>query len=232
MLHMHMTTGTELPLPGPLAPASIKIIAINGSERKDGNNTAVLDYAADVLAGRDAKLEVIRLRDLDMRPCGPCGDCNFRTTPCEVRDDVARVVELMVAADGVIYATPIHGYTAAPLMSAFIERSGTGYLRFDRRLTNKAAGVIVTGRRYGHIETYSNLITNVLLNRMIVAGFGFPSVLFGNERGAVLEDEEGMEMVTRMLHRMVDLIVLLKEHQALTGRDGLAMEVPSERVRA
>ncbi|MEW9532608.1 flavodoxin family protein [Microbispora sp. NPDC049125] len=213
------------------ASRPIKILAINASERKDGNNTAILDYAADLLARRGAQLEVVRLWELDMTPCGPCGDCNFRSTPCEVRDDVAGVVERMVEADGIIYATPIHGYTAAPLMPAFIERSGTGYLRFDRRLTNKVAGVIVTGRRYGHVETFSNLILNALLNRMIVAGFGFPSVAFGNERGEVFQDEEGMEMITRMLDRMVDLIHVLREHRELTGRDALAVEVPSERAR-
>ncbi|HTZ43051.1 MAG TPA: flavodoxin family protein [Jatrophihabitans sp.] len=212
-------------------PTPLKVLAINGSERPDGNNMAVLDYAGKLLAERDCELDVIRLWDLRMTPCGPCGDCNFRDTPCAVGDDVAGVVEQMVAADGIIYATPIHGYTAAPLMPAFIERSGTGYLRFDRRLTNKVAGVIVTGRRYGHVETYSNLMANVLLNRMIVAGFGFPSVLFGDERGSVLQDEEGMEMVTRMLHRMVDLMALLKEHRELTGRDGLEVEVASERAR-
>lgn len=214
-----------------MATTPIKILAINGSERKDGNNTLVLEYAAKLLAERGAELEVVRLWDLDMTPCGPCGDCNFRTTPCAVKDDVAGVVEKMAESDGIIYCTPIHGYTAAPLMPAFIERSGTGYLRFDRRLTNKVAGVIVTGRRYGHVETYSNLVVNALLNRMIIAGFGFPSTLFGNEKGAVLEDEEGMEMTTRMLNRMVDLITVLREHQELTGRDGMAMEVASERYR-
>ncbi|MBP2703226.1 flavodoxin family protein [Microbispora sp. RL4-1S] len=210
----------------------IKILAINASERKDGNNTVILDYARRLLAMRGAELEVVRLWELTMTPCGPCGDCNFRTTPCEVRDDVAGVVERMVAADGIIYATPIHGYSAAPLMPAFIERSGTGYLRFDRRLTNKVAGVIVTGRRYGHVETFSNLVLNALLNRMIVAGFGFPSVAFGNQVGEVLEDEEGMEMITRMLNRMVDLITVLREHRELTGHDALAVEVPNERARA
>ncbi|MGW4381394.1 flavodoxin family protein [Kitasatospora sp. NPDC004531] len=214
------------------AAAPIRILAINGSERKDGNNTLILDHARQLLAPRGVEIDVVRLWDLEMTPCGPCGDCNFRTTPCEVRDDVAGVVDRMAEADGILYTTPIHGYTAAPLMPAFIERSGTGYLRFDRRLTNKVAGVIVTGRRYGHVETYANLITNVLLNRMIVAGFGFPSVLFGNERGEVLQDEEGMEMTNRMLHRMVDLITVLREHRELTGRDGLAVEIASERARA
>jgi multimeric flavodoxin WrbA len=210
----------------------MRVVALNGSERKNGNNAAVLRYAGDVLRERNIDLSVIRLQELDMTPCGPCGDCNFRTTPCAVNDDVRAAVGQMAAADGIIYATPVHGFGSGPLMPTFLERSGTGYLRFDRRLTNKVAGIIVTGRRYSHVETHSYLVNHVLLNRMILVGAGFPSVLHGNAAGEVLRDEEGMEMVTRMLHRMADMMALLQEHRTLTGRDGLAMTVRTERDRA
>ncbi len=206
-------------------------LALNGSERPDGNNTVALQHARELLDTRGVDLEVVRLWDLDMTPCGPCGDCNFRDRPCEVQDDVAGVVDRMAAADGILYATSVHGFGTSPKMPAFIERSGTGYLRFDRRLTNKVGGVIVTGRRYSHVETHAHLLYNVLLNRMLVAGYGFPAVLFGDEAGEVLQDEEGMEMLDRMLHRMVDLMTVVREHRELTGRDLLAVDVASERHR-
>jgi 2-amino-4-deoxychorismate dehydrogenase len=208
------------------------VIAINGSERPEGNNTIALRHAQSVFAERGVDLEVIRLWDLDMTPCGPCGDCNFRTHPCEVRDDVAGVVDRMAEADGIIYATSVHGFGSSPKMPTFIERSGTGYLRFNRRLTNKVAGIIVIGRRYSHTETYAHLLHNVLLNRMLVAGYGFPAVLYGNEAGSILADEEGMEMLNRMIERMVDLMTVIREHKEITGRDKLAVEVGSERDRA
>jgi succinyl-CoA synthetase alpha subunit len=56
----------------------------------------------------------------------------------------------MEASHGVIFACPVHGFGAPPLMSSFLERIGTGFLRHKRTLTNKVAGVIVTGRRMGH----------------------------------------------------------------------------------
>jgi multimeric flavodoxin WrbA len=207
-------------------------LAINGSERPAGNIAAALEVAREQLGRRGVGLEVVRLWDLDMTPCGPCGDCNFRTQACELKDDVAGVVEQMKHADGIIYATSVHGFGTSPKMPAFIERSGTGYLRFDRALTNKVGGAIVTGRRYSHVETYSHLLHNLLLNRMIVPGYGFPATLHGDHAGEVLQDEEGMEMMSRMLDRMVDLMVVLREHRELTGRDGLAVDIPSERARA
>ena len=86
--------------------SSSTIVAINGSERRDGNTADVLDFAAKILAKRDIELDVIRLADLAMTPCGPCGDCNSRTVPCEVNDGVAGAVRRMAAGDGIIYAAP------------------------------------------------------------------------------------------------------------------------------
>ncbi|MBY8854394.1 NAD(P)H-dependent oxidoreductase, partial [Saccharothrix sp. MB29] len=84
-----------------------------------------------------------------------------------------------------------HGFGTSALMQAFIERSGVGYLRFERPLTNKVAGVIVTGRRYAHTEVYNHLVTNVLLNRMVLIGSGFPAIVYGNQPGDAQYDDEG-----------------------------------------
>lgn len=190
-----------------------------------------MEWAEALLDQEGADLEVVRLWDLDIRPCGACGDCNFRNEPCSVDDGVRDVVACMAGADALLYCVAVHGYGVAPTMSAFLERSGTGHLRFDRVLTNKVGGAIVAGRRYSHVETYNQVLQNILLNRMIVPGYGFPAVLFGNDKGEVLEDEEGMEMLSRMLRRMVRLSRVLSEHRLLTGEDLLAEEVRSERHR-
>ena len=132
----------------------IKYIAINGSERVDGNNAQALEWAKHYLGGQGVTLDLFSLAEANIAPCGACGDCNFRNTPCEQNDDAARSIQLMEASDGVIFASPVHGFGATPLMSAFLERVGTGFLRHKRTLTNKVAGVIITGRRMGHIGVY------------------------------------------------------------------------------
>jgi 2-amino-4-deoxychorismate dehydrogenase len=215
----------------PVLERRLKFLALSASERPDGNIARALEHAAVVLDAEGADLRVVRLYDLDIRPCGPCGDCNFRSTPCAVQDGLPDLINTMSEADALIYAAPVHGFAAAPTMPAFLERSGTGHLRFNRVLTNKVGGVLVTGRRYSHVETYNQLLQNVLLNRMIVPGYGFPAVLFGDEKGEVLEDEEGMEMFRRMLVRMARLARVLAEHRALTGTDLMAEESPGERHR-
>ena len=206
----------------------MRLVAINGSERLDGNTAEILAHAGRLAADRGASLDVIDLAAYRVTPCGACGDCNLRRDPCLLTDDVPAIVRRMIAADGIIYAAPVHGFGLASLMQTFIERAGVGYLRFARPLTNKVAGVIVTGRRYSHGDVHSQLLNNVLLNRMLVAGSGFPAVVHGGDRGEALEDREGVDSVRRLVDRMLDLIELLDDYRRTTGR---ALPVPSENER-
>lgn len=206
------------------------IVAINGSER-DGNTADVLRHAASVANGRDVDLDTIDLRTMRMSPCGPCGDCNDRTVRCVLTDDVPAAVERMAAADGIIFAAPVHGFGTASLMQIFIERAGVGYLRFDRPLSNKVAGVISVARRYHAGAVWAELMANVLLNRMIVVGSGFPAEVHARYRGDAAKDQEGLTNVTRMVDRMIDMIELLAEYRRLSGRtDALSITDRNERV--
>ncbi|MBJ7223902.1 MULTISPECIES: flavodoxin family protein [unclassified Brenneria] len=209
----------------------IRYAAINGSERIDGNNARALEWAGHYLEEQGISLEVFSLADAQIEPCGACGDCNFRNEPCEQNDDSARAVRLMEASDGVIFASSVHGFGPTPLMSAFLERVGTGFLRHNRTLTNKVAGIIVTGRRMGHVEVYNQMLQCALLNRMIMVGYGFPAMLVGDKKGEVLGDSEGMEMMRRMIDRMVSMTRLMREYEQLTGRVALQVAEPGERHR-
>lgn len=205
------------------------IVAINGSER-DGNTADVLRHAAAVAAVRGVDFEAIDLRNINMLRCGPCGDCNHRLAKCVQTDDIPGVVDKMIAANGIIYASPVHGFGTASLMQTFIERAGVGYLRFDRPLSNKVAGIIAVARRYSAGEVWAQLTSNALLNRMIIVGAGFPAEVQALHKGDAAKDEEGLTNVTRLVDRMIDMIQLLDDHRKLTGREILTVGERNERV--
>jgi 2-amino-4-deoxychorismate dehydrogenase len=208
----------------------LTIIAINGSER-DGNTAEAIRHAAAVAACRGVRLEAIDLRNIRMLRCGPCGDCNDRLIPCAQTDDVPGVIDKMVAADGIIYAAPVHGFGAASLMQEFIERAGVGYLRFNRPLSNKVAGIITVARRYNAGQVWAQLTLNALLNRMIIVGSGFPAEIHALHKGDAANDIEGLTNVTRLVNRMIDAIELLNDHRRLTGQAGiLPITEDNERV--
>lgn len=206
------------------------ILGISGSERPGGNTDLALTHVAGMATERGAGFRMLSLRDYRFSPCSRCGNCNSRLSPCEVADDMPKLIEEMVRADGIIYAAPVHGFGLAHLMQIFIERAGVGYLRFERPLVNKVGGIIVTGRRYSDSAVHSQLVNNMLLNRMILVGSGFPALLRNTTSKPGLDDGEGVEALERMVHRMLDMIELLKRHQAVTGEPVLPLHDLNERV--
>lgn len=197
------------------------VVMIGGSERSSGNTDQLLDLAVQQLACRKVSASVYQLRELGMSGgCGACGDCNVRDSPCAVPDGVAEVVDAMSRASGIIYATPVHGFGAASLMQAFIERAGVGYLRFHRPLSGKAGLAIVTGRRFSHEHVHAQLVINMLLNRMVLAGSGFPAVVHGGAPGSWSRDLEGVANVEAALRRMAELVWFLQT----TAEQGLRID--------
>ncbi|MDE9499989.1 hypothetical protein KKJ22_19880, partial [Xenorhabdus bovienii] len=65
----------------------------------------------------------------------------------------------------------------------------------------------------------------------ILVGYGFPAILMGDKKGEVLRDQEGMEMLRRMLDRMVSMTRLIREYEHLTGQKALQVLEPGERHR-
>lgn len=213
----------------PLLEDSPVVVAVIGSERTDGDTAAVVRSCEGLLEERGVRLETVMLAEQTMVACGPCGGCNFRDSRCVIDDDVPTIVERLISADGIIYAVPVHGFGTASLLQTFIERAGVGYLRFDRPLANKVGGVIVVGRRYSHLDVVSQLYHNMMLNRMLLVGSGFPAIFTTEAGRPPLDDAEGVAALEAMLDRMAEAIWLLREHEQAFGR---RMKVSDSRERA
>lgn len=206
------------------------ILGIDGSERAGGNTDQALNYAEELVRSRGAFFRAVHLRDHRISPCSACGDCNSRIVQCELPDDMPAIVEQMKQADGIIYAVPVHGFGLAHLMQIFIERAGVGFLRFNRPLADKVGGIIVTARRYSDSSVHNQLVDNLLLNRMILVGSGFPALLRNASPEPNLTDTEGLDALERMIHRMIDMVELLQAQQAVRGEPVLPTTDRNERV--
>lgn len=201
-----------------------------GSERAQGNTELVAEHMQSLFQALGASAGLIRLREHRIDPCGRCGECNLRTDPCAQDDDMPAIVRRLQAASGLVYAVPVHGYGMAHPMQIFIERAGVGYLRFERPLANKVAGAVVTGRRYAHEPVFNQLVNNILLNRMILVGSGYPATVRGGSPGAALQDSEGLEAVRSLASRMVGMARLLQSIPAEDVTAFLSPDTTNERM--
>jgi len=188
----------------------MKVLAINGSERPRGSTWLAVQQILEHAKGRGCETEQIDLAEHRVIRC-ECGKCNSRPDPCPVEDDVGAVVARMVASDAVFLAAPVHGFGLSSLMQTFIERAGVGHLRFERPLTNRLGAAVVVGRRYGHLDVHAQLLHNLLLNRFIVVGSGFPVIIHSGGEQGVLSDTEGMDALHRNVDRVIDIGTALAE---------------------
>ncbi len=99
----------------------MKIIAIYGSPRKNGNTDLLLKQAVKGAREAGAHVEEIFLRDLKISPCLEIYGCKS-TGRCVIQDDFQKVQDLLLASDGIMLASPIFFYTVSAHTKIFMDR--------------------------------------------------------------------------------------------------------------
>lgn len=181
----------------------MKVCVLVGSSRKNGISSQICTVLQDQFAIKGLSGNFIHLADKHIEFCDADNLCQFST--CSVPDDMPNILAAMQAADGIIYMPVMHAFGTNSKFQAFLERVGYGYLRpLDRPLMDKIAAIVVVGRRYGHTAVYSQIMLNIMLNKMIMAGSGFPALFLGMLGGA-LNDAEALEALEQTVTRMHDV---------------------------
>ena len=113
----------------------MKVIAINGSPRKNWNTDTLLKKALDGAASAGAETEMVYLYDLKVRGCVSCLACKLKKEPrpnrCVLRDDLTAVLNKVHEADAVILGSPIYFSEVTGEMRSFFERFLFQYLNYD-----------------------------------------------------------------------------------------------------
>jgi multimeric flavodoxin WrbA len=112
----------------------MKVMAFNGSPRKEWNTATLLEKALEGAASQGAETELIHLYDLDFKGCKSCFSCKTRGGPsygrCAVEDDLAPILERVREADAIILGSPFYFGTASGEMRSFMERLMFPYLAY------------------------------------------------------------------------------------------------------
>ncbi|MDO5146892.1 MAG: flavodoxin family protein [Eubacteriales bacterium] len=113
----------------------MKIIAINGSSRKNWNTHILLNNAIEGAQKAGAETELIHLCDLNFKGCRSCFGCKSKANPrpghCVYGDELKPVLDKIDEADGLILASPIYLSEVSSAMRAFLERLIFQYSNFD-----------------------------------------------------------------------------------------------------
>lgn len=97
------------------------IIAVYGSPRRKGNTASLLKKAVEGAREAGAGVEEIVLRDLKMSPCMEIYGCKHGGE-CRISDDFQKVRDRILAARGLMLASPIFFYTVSAHTKILMDR--------------------------------------------------------------------------------------------------------------
>ncbi|OPX86496.1 MAG: 2-amino-4-deoxychorismate dehydrogenase [Pelotomaculum sp. PtaB.Bin104] len=118
----------------------MKVLAVNGSPRKDRNTATLLKQALAGAASQGAQTELVHLYDLSYKGCISCFSCKLKGGKsygqCAVEDDLTPLIKKVGEADAVIFGSPIYYGIVTGEMRSFLERLLFPYLVYDENMSN------------------------------------------------------------------------------------------------
>ncbi len=106
----------------------VKIIAIYGSPRRDGNSSTLLKQAVAGARQEGAEVEEVVLRDYKISPCMEIYAC-IKNGECAIRDDFPKILEKLEACTGIMLASPIFFYSVSAHTKMFMDRCQSLWVR-------------------------------------------------------------------------------------------------------
>ena len=130
----------------------MKVIAINGSPRKNHNTAVLLKKALDGAQANGAETELINLYDLNYKGCTSCFACKRKDGPsygsCAWKDDLSPILIKIKEADAIILGSPIYLHDITGQMHAFLERLVFPYITYTEGYKSLFEGKIKIGLIY------------------------------------------------------------------------------------
>lgn len=119
-----------------------KVLIISTSPRVDSNSHALAEEFARGARENGNSVEIISLRDKEIKFCKGCLACQS-IGRCIIKDDAAAIIAKMHDADVIVWATPIYYYEMSGQMKTMIDRGnplyGSDYKFRDIYLLTSAA---------------------------------------------------------------------------------------------
>jgi len=171
----------------------MKVVAFNGSARKDGNTAILVKEVFRELKKAGIRTELVQFAGKNIQGCIACGKCfENKDRRCVMNGDILNeCIEKMLEADGIILASPTYFADISANMKALIERAGFVARANNDMFRRKAGAAVIAVRRGGAIHAFDTINHFFFISQMIVPGSSYWNVGIGLAPGDVKRDTEG-----------------------------------------
>ena len=202
----------------------MKVIAINGSPRANGNTAMALKAMTDELERQGIQTETIHVGKEDIHGCIACGHCaESEHNRCLFTSDCVNAVsQKMREADGFILGCPTY-YAGIPgTMKSFLDRVFFSSSRYFRCKVATSAAVV---RRAGGVDVVHQLNNYLNLAQVVIPPSQYWTIAYGMDKGEVAGDGEGMQTLRKNAAAMAWLLKLIEY-----GKDAVPLPENGKRV--
>lgn len=137
-----------------------KIIVLNGSPRKKGNTSFLVDELVKSIIENEEEAEVITLNNYNIKPCQACNWCiKNNALSCVQKDDMNSFYPKLLESDVIVFATPIYWFSYSAQLKLFIDRLYALHGNEGYALTNKKIAFVLV---YGDSNVEGSGVNNAI----------------------------------------------------------------------
>lgn len=186
----------------------MRVVAINGSPRRDGNTAILLETVLTELRQAGIDTELIQLSGKDLKGCRACWGCKENLEArCVIKNDFFNDCFIkMLAADGLILGSPVYAAGVTSQIKALIDRASIILACHKGLFRHKVGAAVIAARRGGAISAFDTLNHFLHSKEMVLVGSTYWNMVYGNAVGEVEQDREGMGNMKNLGQNMAWLL--------------------------
>lgn len=191
----------------------MKVVAINGSPKREGNTYHALRLVLDEIEKEGIETEIIHVGAKQVQECIACGMCaKNKDEKCVLKgDDLNLWIQKMKEADGILLGSPIHFSGISALMKAFLDRAFYVSSNNGGLFRHKVGAGVGAVRRSGGVPAFDMMNRYILYAEMLMPSSNYWNVIHGAAPGEVEKDEEGLQIMRLLGKNMAWLMKVVDE---------------------
>ena len=191
----------------------MKVIAFNGSPRKQGNTSILINTVFKELEKAGIETELVNVAIHPVHGCIGCMKCwEQKDGHCVISNDPLNGwLDKMRTADGILLGSPVYMADLSSQMKSFLDRASMTACANDDMFRLKPGAAVVAARRAGAVHTFHSLNNFFTILQMIQIGSSYWNMGFGMEQGEVLQDAEGLNTMVNLGRNMAWVLKSLKK---------------------
>lgn len=138
----------------------MQILAFNGSPRKKGNTSTIIESILEGARSKGAQTTEVRLHDINLLGCQGCLSCRKNPGFCKQKDDLSQYLEMIKTCAGMVIGCPIYMYRISGQMKILVDRMYSLYRNlpeggYDSMVPAGKTYVMVTSQGAPNPEQYT-----------------------------------------------------------------------------